>query len=179
MNTRFLGLGALAGLLVLIADQGSKWWMDAVLRLQEVRHIPLLSAGPFALDFSMVWNRGVTFGLLAGDAPWHGWLLAGAALAVAALLIRWLARAETRAVAIALGGIIGGAVGNVIDRLRWGAVFDFVDASAWGWHWYVFNVADAAIVLGVVVLVADALFRPSSTQPPATEPPLDQARPRV
>jgi lipoprotein signal peptidase len=70
-------------------------------------------------------------------------------------------RAETRMVALALGAVIGGAVGNVIDRFRFGAVVDFLDAHAWGWHWYVFNVADAAIVLGVVALIADALFRPS------------------
>jgi lipoprotein signal peptidase len=57
--------------------------------------------------------------------------------------------------------VVGGAVGNVIDRLRFGAVADFFDAHAFGWHWYVFNVADAAIVIGVLVLVADALFRPS------------------
>ncbi len=152
--------GLLAAFLVFAADQGTKWWMAEVLRLPERRRVPLLEAGPFALDLSMVWNRGVTFGLLAGDAPWHGWLLAGLALAVAAVLLRWMARAETRAVALALGAVVGGAVGNVVDRLRFGAVFDFVDASAWGWHWYVFNVADAAIVGGVLVLVADALFRP-------------------
>ena len=152
--------GLLVAALVFAADQLSKWWMAEVLRLPEVRHVPLLAAGPFALDLSMVWNRGVTFGLLAGDAPWHGWVLAGLALAVAAVLLRWLARAETRAVAVALGAVVGGALGNVVDRLRFGAVFDFVDASAWGWHWYVFNLADAAIVLGVLVLVADALFRP-------------------
>ena len=156
--------GLIAAVLVLAADQFSKWWMAAVIGLPQVGHIPLIEAGPFALDLSMVWNRGVTFGLLAGSAPWHGWALAALALVVAAALLRWMARAETRFVALALGAIIGGAIGNVIDRLRFGAVFDFVDASAWGWHWYVFNVADAAIVLGVIALVADALFRSPSTK---------------
>ncbi|MDT8329748.1 signal peptidase II [Roseomonas gilardii] len=160
---RMIPLGLVAAVLVLVADQASKWWMGEVLRLPERGHVPLFSAGPFSLDLSMVWNRGVTFGLMAGDAPWHGWLLAGLALVITLILLRWMARAETRPVAVALGAVIGGAIGNVIDRLRFGAVFDFVDASFGGWHWYVFNIADAAIVLGVIALVADALFRPPST----------------
>ncbi|UFN46959.1 signal peptidase II [Roseomonas sp. OT10] len=162
--------GLLTALLVLVADQASKWWMATVIGLPQVGHVPLIEAGPFSLDLTMVWNRGVTFGLLAGDAPWHGWALAGLALVVAAVLLRWMVRAETRFVAVALGAVIGGAVGNVIDRLRFGAVFDFVDASAWGWHWYVFNVADAAIVLGVLALVADALFRSPPVKDPSTKP---------
>jgi lipoprotein signal peptidase len=152
-----LGLPVAGGLL--IADQASKWWILEVARLPEVQHIPLLAAGPFGLDLTMVWNRGVTFGLLAGDGPWHRFALALLAAAIAAFLLRWMARAENRLTAAALGAVVGGAVGNVIDRIRFGAVVDFVDAHAWGWHWYVFNLADAAIVCGVAALVADALFR--------------------
>jgi len=116
----------------------------------------------------MVWNRGVTFGLLSGDGPWNHLILALLAAAIALFLLRWLARAETRAIAVALGAVIGGAIGNVVDRLRFGAVVDFVDAHAWGWHWYVFNIADAGIVCGVAVLIADALFRrtPEAKQVP-------------
>lgn len=153
-----LGLPVAGALLV--ADQVSKWWILEVARLPEVQHIPLLAAGPFGLDLTMVWNRGVTFGLLAGDGPWHHLVLALLAAAIAAFLLRWMARAENRLTAVALGAVVGGAIGNVIDRIRFGAVVDFVDAHAWGWHWYVFNVADAAIVCGVAALVADALFRP-------------------
>jgi len=149
--------------LILVADQASKFYMLEILRLPEVRHIPLLALGPFGFDLTMVWNRGVTFGMLAGDEPWTQFALGGVALVIAAVLLRWMARAENRATALALGAVIGGAVGNVIDRLRFGAVADFLDAHAFGWHWYVFNVADAAIVLGVVTLVADALFRPSGS----------------
>jgi signal peptidase II len=162
-----LRLGLPLALAILIADQAVKWWMLDVLRLPEVRHIPLVSLGPFGFDLTMVWNRGVTFGMLAGDAPWHAPLLGAIALAVAAFLLRWMARAENRTTALALGAVIGGAVGNVIDRFRFGAVADFFDAHAFGWHWYVFNIADAAIVCGVLALVADALFRPS---PRAKEP---------
>ena len=103
-------------------------------------------------------------GLMLAVSAFLALLAAGIAL----FLLRWLARAETRVVAVALGAVIGGAVGNVIDRLRFGAVVDFVDAYAWGWHWYVFNVADAGIVCGVAALIADALFRraPEAKQAP-------------
>jgi len=153
--------GLLMAAVILIADQASKLYMLDILRLPEVGHIPLLAAGPFGFDLTMVWNRGVTFGMFAGDQAWTQFALGALALGIAGFLLRWMARAETRGIALALGAIVGGAVGNVIDRFRFGAVADFLDAHAWGWHWYVFNVADAAIVLGVVTLVADALFRPS------------------
>ena len=103
----------------------------------------LFELGPVGLDLTMVWNRGVTFGLLTGDNPWNQMILAGLAAMIAVVLLRWLWRAENGLIAAALGMVIGGAIGNVIDRFRFGAVVDFVDAHAGGWHWYVFNVADA------------------------------------
>lgn len=154
-----LRLGLLVAALLLAADQASKWWILEVLNLPVLRNVPLIEAGPLGLDLTMVWNRGVTFGLLSGDGPLNHVLLALLAAAIAGFLLRWLAKAETRMVAVALGAVIGGAIGNVIDRLRFGAVVDFIHAHAWGWSWYVFNVADAAIVCGVVALVGDALFR--------------------
>jgi signal peptidase II len=155
---RRLLTGALAFLVVLAADQASKDWVLHHVDLPDVGSIVLL---PF-LSFTMVWNHGVTFGLLAqfGALGALGpWLLAGVALAVVAVLFRWLLRAETWPVALALGGIAGGAVGNVIDRLRFGAVVDFIDAHAFGHNWYVFNVADAAIVCGVATLLLDGMVR--------------------
>jgi lipoprotein signal peptidase len=153
-----LGLPVAAG--ILVADQASKWWILEVARLPDVGQIPLAAAGPFGLDLTMVWNRGVTFGLFSGEGAWNHLILALLAAAIAGFLLRWMVRAENRLTAVALGAVVGGAIGNVIDRVRFGAVVDFVDAHAWGWHWYVFNVADAAIVCGVLALVADALFRP-------------------
>jgi len=156
-------LGLSLAAVILVADQASKWFMLEVLDLPEVRHIPLLALGPFGFDLTMVWNRGVTFGMFAGDSAWTQAVLGALALAIAGFLLRWMARAENRTTALALGAVVGGAVGNVIDRIRFGAVADFFDAHAWGWHWYVFNVADAAIVLGVMTLVLDALLRPSGS----------------
>ena len=149
--------GALAAALVLVADQLSKWWVLDVLRLPEIGQMPVL---PF-LSLTFVQNQGVTFGLLHQDGPAGAWVLAGIAGAVVVALVLWMRRAESVLVAASLGAIAGGAIGNVLDRLRFGAVVDFIHAHAWGWSWYVFNVADAAIVCGVAVLVLDGL-RPGS-----------------
>lgn len=151
-RNRHVGAGLIAAALVLIADQASKWAILAVLDLPRVGQIVLASV----LNLTMVWNHGVTFGLLTGIGIWAHWLLAVVALAVVAGLGIWLHRAESRVVAIALGAIAGGAVGNVIDRVRFGAVVDFIDAHIGDWHWYVFNVADAAIVCGVAALLIDS-----------------------
>ena len=166
--TPTLRIGLVVAVLLLAIDQASKWWILEELRLPELGQVPVLALGPFGIDLSMVWNRGVTFGLLSGDGPWNHLILALIAAGIAVFLLRWLARAETRMVAVALGAVIGGAIGNVADRLRFGAVVDFVDAHAWGWHWYVFNIADAGIVFGVAALIADALFRraPEAKQAP-------------
>ena len=163
-----LRIGLIFAALLLIADQASKYWVLDVIGLPEKRNVPLLELGPVGLDLTMVWNRGVTFGLFSGGGAWNHLILAALALGVSAFLLRWLARSETRLVTLALGAVIGGAIGNVIDRLRFGAVVDFVDVHAWGWHWYVFNVADAAIVCGVLALVADALIRPETKRKEAS-----------
>ena len=139
---------------MLVADQASKWWMLDVVHLPDIGQIVLLPV----LNLTMVWNRGVTFGLLTGFGQWSYLLLAAVALAVVAALGVWLRRAESRLVATALGAIVGGALSNVIDRLRFGAVVDFIHAHVGAWSWYVFNVADAAIVCGVAALVLDSLL---------------------
>jgi signal peptidase II len=145
--------GLLAAVLVFVADQASKWWVLNVLHLPELGSVPLLPV----LSLTMVWNQGVTFGLFHQDSAAGPWLLAGVALAVVVALVVWMRRAERALVAGALGAIAGGAVGNVVDRIRFGAVVDFIHAHAFGWSWYVFNVADAAIVCGVAVLILDGL----------------------
>jgi lipoprotein signal peptidase len=147
-------LGLTVSLVVMAADQASKWWILNVIHLPEIGQIVLLPV----LNLTMVWNRGVTFGLLNGFGAWSHLLLAAVALGVVAALVVWLRRAESRLVAIALGAIVGGALSNVIDRLRFGAVVDFIHAHAGDWSWYVFNLADAAIVCGVAALVLENLL---------------------
>ena len=139
---------------MLAADQASKWWILNSIDLPEVGQVVVLPV----LNLTFVRNYGVTFGLLAGFGQWSYLLLAAVALAVVAALGIWLRRAESRLVATALGAIVGGALSNIIDRLRFGYVVDFIHAHVGGWSWYVFNLADAAIVCGVAALVLDSLL---------------------
>ncbi len=147
--------GLLVGLAVLAADQASKWWIVNEL-MSPPRQIEIT---PF-FNIVMVWNRGVTFGIFANDSDWGRWLLIGLSLAISAVLVVWMWRCGRGWVAAALGGVIGGALGNVIDRFHYGAVADFLDVHAAGWHWPAFNVADSAIVVGVAILLLDALISP-------------------
>jgi len=146
------GLGG--GLVIALADQATKWWIVGSL-MQPPRVVELT---PF-LNIVLVHNRGVTFGLLDSQSVWAPWLLAGLAIAIVAALVVWLARAADGFQAVALTALIGGAAGNVVDRVRLGAVVDFVDLHLAGWHWPAFNLADSAIVAGVALLLYDALFR--------------------
>lgn len=142
---------ALAGL-VLILDQISKLWALDALTNPPVR----IEVLPF-WDFVLVWNRGVSFGFLGGGAV-SPLMLAGITGAIALGVGVWLFRARSWWTAIAAGLVFGGAIGNIIDRLVYGAVVDFIDWHAFGYHWPVFNVADAGITLGVAVLIAESLF---------------------
>jgi lipoprotein signal peptidase len=153
-RNRLTLLGLLAAIVVLAADQASKYWVLHGIDLPEIGQIVLLPV----LNLTFVRNSGVTFGLLNGYGTWSYLVLAAVALAVVAALGVWLRRAESPLVAVSLGAIAGGAVGNVIDRLRFGAVVDFIDVHLGTVHWYVFNVADAAIVCGVAALVLENLL---------------------
>ena len=150
--TRIAGL--LAAVLVLAADQGSKNWIVQGLDLPDLGSVRLLPV----LNLTWVENRGITFGLLNGLGDLAPVLLTLVALGVVVALGLWLWRSERLLVAVALGAVAGGAMGNVIDRLRLGYVIDFIHAHAWGWSWYVFNVADASIVCGVSALVLDGML---------------------
>jgi signal peptidase II len=154
-------IGVISALLVLGADQVSKYWVLNVLDLPDLRQVVLLPV----LNLTMVWNQGVTFGLLNGLGWWSHFVLAGVALVVVGALGFWLRRADNALAATAIGAIAGGAVGNVIDRLRYGAVVDFIHAHIGDWSWYVFNVADAAIVCGVAALILESQIRRRPPQP--------------
>jgi signal peptidase II len=124
----------------------------------------LLKAGasvPVIDDFLrlvIVWNRGVSFGILGGDRALPAWALSGVAVVVCVGLFVWLRRTDRPLAAWGIGLVIGGAIGNVIDRARWGAVFDFADFHVREWHWPAFNVADSAIVVGVGLMLIDSLI---------------------
>jgi signal peptidase II len=145
--------GLLALLLTLVVDQASKLGLyfgtDLVLT-QPWRLAPFV-------DFVVVWNRGVSYGLFQQEGGLGRWFLVILSLVAALGLGIWMRRAGSRLLAVALGLIVGGALGNAVDRVAYGAVFDFVHLHAGRWSWYVFNVADAAIVAGVIGLILDSL----------------------
>ena len=149
--------GALIGLVV-IADQVTKWMVLAEPRFNALGcldgsdscgRIPI--TGP--IDFSMVWNRGISYGLFQSEGVMR-WVLAGLMLAIALGFFVWLLRAQGRLLTLALSLVVSGAIGNLIDRVRFGAVVDFIDAQELYFPW-VFNIADAAISVGAVLLFAD------------------------
>lgn len=152
-STRCWKPGVLTALIVLALDQATKWWIVTSV-MSPPREIAIT---PF-FNIVMVWNRGITFGLF-GDAPNAGrWILVVLSLAIVVVLGVWMARTARSWVAAALGAVAGGALGNVIDRLLYGAVADFLDFHVAGWHWPAFNVADSAIVIGVGILMLDAFL---------------------
>jgi len=134
---------------VIALDQLTKWWALAAL----VPHRPV-EVLPF-LNLTLVFNRGAAFSFLAGAGGWQKLFFIGLALVISAVLAVWLARSAWRqhwlAAGIAL--ILGGALGNVIDRIRFGHVVDFLDLHAAGWHWPAFNIADSAITVGAALLL--------------------------
>lgn len=143
---------------VIVADQLSKHWILFVYDLPARFSVPI--AGPFSL--TMVWNRGVSFGLFRADADLIRWLLAAFSIIVAIVLAVWARKAERPFMAVGLGLVIGGALGNVIDRIRFGAVADFLDFQRLGFFPWVFNVADSAITVGVVFLLLDSMRKESA-----------------
>ena len=135
-------------LLVLAADQLSKWWVVEAMGLEERLAIPVLP--PF-LTFKMAWNTGINFGLFGGGSEVTRWVLIGISVAVSAALVWWVLRRRSRAMAYGAGLVLGGAIGNAIDRVRHGAVADFLNTSCCGIdNPFSFNIADIAIFLGAV-----------------------------
>ena len=120
------------------------------------RPVPLAAL----LDLTLSYNRGAAFSFLSDQSGWQRWLLIGVALCVSFFLLRWLAqlRRDERWLAVTLGLVLGGALGNVIDRLRYGHVIDFIDVHYGHWHWPAFNIADSAITLGLIGLLLQLLF---------------------
>ena len=167
---RIIGFGLIIDILIL--DQLTKWLvLEYAIRpningageplglfawFGETARLPFTSIEitPF-FNLVMVWNQGISFGLFQSETPY---ILIGLALAISALFAFWLSKATGWVQAIALGLVIGGALGNVIDRFRFGAVADFFDFHAFGWHYPAFNIADSCIVIGIALLLYDGLF---------------------
>ena len=157
-------LGLLAALAAAVTDQATEAWALAALWPPYGEGVALLPV----LNLRLGFNTGVTFGMFRESAADAVWVLVAAKLLVVAFLARWLWRTASRAEALGLGLVIGGAAGNILDRVARGAVTDFIDAHYGGWHWPTFNMADVAIVCGVATLVLGGLRRSEgAASPPA------------
>lgn len=152
---RRLGLWIVA--LVFVCDQALKLWLLFGLRLAE--------EGPFRLapflELVLAWNRGISYGLFQQSTDIGRWALVVISVVAALWLWRWLWRADDRLTVVSLALIIGGALGNGLDRIVYGAVVDFVHFHVGNFSWYIFNIADAAIVFGVLGLLYES-FRPGA-----------------
>ena len=159
-------LGLAAALITLVLDQASKLWLLFVFELPEKGQVHLL---PF-LDFVMVWNTGISYGLFPQEGTVGQWILFAIKVAAVILLLGWLYRAGTRLTGLGLGLIVGGALGNAVDRLAYGAVADFVlfylHTGSFRFNWYVFNLADVAIVAGVAAVLYDSLIKGDAVKAP-------------
>ena len=148
-------LGLIVALVSILIDQASKWWI-----LVEIMDPPKVIPVTSLLNFVLTWNRGVSFGLFNNEGNFGPWFFSILAIIIVGILLIWLRKAETKVQSISLGFIIGGAIGNVIDRVNHQAVLDFIDFHLGSSHWPAFNAADSFITLGAVVLIVDSLFSP-------------------
>ena len=150
----WLGLALAAA--IALADQLTKLWVLAVFAAR-ASGPPVVRIAPF-FNLVLTGNRGMSFGLFNNDAAANTAIFTVLAGLIVAGLIAWLRRAETALLRVAIGLVIGGAIGNVADRLWRGAVVDFLDFHLGDWHWFAFNLADTAICLGVAALLLDSLL---------------------
>jgi signal peptidase II len=169
-RTSYVVLAVLVGCVVGVLDQLSKHW---VLAAYEGMQIPRPVMG--GLNWVLVWNRGMSFGVLNHDVWWGPWVLGTVACVLLVILARWLWAATHALQALALGLIMGGALGNIVDRVLHGAVVDFIDMYWQQYHWPAFNVADSAICVGVVLLVLESIVHPNQTMPKHPQEQADDA----
>lgn len=158
--------GLVAAAIALVLDQATKLWLLYVIDLGRRGAI---AVAPF-FDLVLAWNTGISYGWFQNEGAFGQAILLGFKVVAVILLAIWMARSETRLAVIGLGLIIGGAIGNGIDRLAYGAVVDFVllhvQIGGKTYHWYVFNLADVAIVVGVLALLYDSLVGPAAAKTP-------------
>lgn len=153
MDKRTLAYGF--ALLIFVVDQISKWFVIGPLNLEAVQNIQLLPI----FDFTWVENRGISLGIAQAQNETHRWILVAVTAAIAVGVAWWIRREEARGDQLALAMVLGGALGNIVDRVRYGYVVDFLDLHFGTFRpFYVFNVGDAAISIGVVILLLRAFF---------------------
>ena len=161
-----LRLGLVAAVIAAAIDQAAKLWLLYGFGLTGRGRVPITSF----LDLVLAWNTGISYGLFQQSGPFGQWALLALKVIAVALLLIWLVRTRSRLSGLALGLVVGGAIGNGIDRLVHGAVMDFVlfhiTAATWTFEWYVFNLADAAIVAGVAGLVYESLLMQDAAKAP-------------
>ncbi|WP_181699375.1 signal peptidase II [Chthonobacter albigriseus] len=155
---RFARLGLTVAAAGAVLDQATKLWIMHGTDLPDGGQISVLPV----LDLVLAWNHGISYGLFQQDGALGKWLLIAFTFVATIVLGVWMLRTDRRLVAVSLGLIVGGAVGNLIDRVVYGAVVDFVYFHVLDFSWYVFNLADTWIVAGVVGLLYDS-FRPGHT----------------
>jgi len=144
--------------MVVVLDQASKFWILDVFRLPDRGTVTILPV----FDLTMVWNRGVSFGLFRAEVDIARWGLAAFSVAVAIAFAVWVRDSRRLLPSVAFGLAIGGALGNVVDRVRFGAVADFLDFTHLGFPW-VFNVADSGITVGMALVLLDSLIAPKKS----------------
>ena len=139
-------------LLAVILDQGSKLAIASAMQLYQ--SIPIM---PY-FNLTYVHNTGAAFSFLSEAGGWQRWFFAGLALVISVIIAVWLARLKQHEtlLAVALSLVLGGAIGNLIDRLAYGYVIDFLDVYYQTWHWPAFNIADSAITLGVILMLVES-----------------------
>jgi signal peptidase II len=149
-----MGLGLAVAVVAAIIDQLGKWWILRLFAADPGEHTR--PEGP-VLNFALVMNHGVSFGLFSANRSLGAAVFVIVAALIVAMLLVWLWRARGALLQVAIGLVVGGAVGNVIDRVLRGAVVDFLDFHLGEWHWFIFNLADAAISIGVGLMIIDGL----------------------
>jgi signal peptidase II len=158
--TRFGRWAFAIAILIVVLDQAAKFWIVNEVGLQPGTSLPLI----WPLSVTWVMNPGVSYGLLQTGTPLVRWGLTLFAFAVAAAIGWWARRSDRVLPAVGLGLIMGGALGNAVDRIRFGAVVDFLDVQRLGFFPWIFNVADSAITFGVIFILLDGLRRERPAQ---------------
>jgi len=146
-------IGYLTAIIVIIADQITKFWI-----IDKIMLPPRIITINEYFNIVLTWNNGISFGLFNNDNKINALVISSIAIVIILFLIRLLSKAETKKLNIGFGLIIGGAVGNIVDRSIYGAVMDFLDLHIGTYHWPAFNIADSSITIGAIILIVDSLF---------------------